>query len=389
MPNKFAEPLRNIYLVTPGGRTAKGGISRMVDYLHREWDEPACPIITIDSYGPGSKLFMPFFFGIAYLRLLFAFMAGRVGLVHVHMSERLSVFRKGAIVHLAKAFGVPVVLHLHGADFADYCMALSPSSLHRLRRMMNKASAVITLGQYWHDFVRDYLLVDEEKIAVLHNAVPEPATLHAPEKSNTCSILFLGVVCERKGVPVILRALATSPLRDLDWHIYFAGSGEVEKYQSEAREMGIFDKTTFLGWVDEAKVHEMMARSHLLVLPSRNEGLPMAILESMAFGLPIVATPVGSIEDAITSGENGILVPVGSIDGLADAMTLLVKNPHVRSTMGIAARTRYLRSFSMPEYIKRLKAIFIGATLGLPFVDKFGTVRVEVLDHTKTQAGRR
>lgn len=365
-PLSSAPAVGTVYIVTPGGTRALGGIGRMVSYIHRTWNDPDAPLTIVDSYGPGSKIKMPFYFAAAFLRLLFAALCGRIGMLHIHMSERLSVLRKGLVVHLGKAFGIPVVLHLHGADFADYCRSLPAHRLHRLRKMMQKVDAVVTLGEYWRDFVHDFLQVDASRIAVLHNAVPGPASIPERTGTGTCRILFLGVVCERKGVPTLLSALAHPALRALDWRVTMAGNGEVDFYRAEAERLGLSDRISFLGWVGETQARQLLAESDVLVLPSRNEGLPMAILEAMAYGLPVVATPVGSITDAIADGDTGLLVPVGDQEALARAILKLVENPSLRLHIGARAREQYLSMFDIAAFNRKLEHIFRQAKRQLP-----------------------
>lgn len=360
-----SEKIGAVYLVTPGGLTAKGGIGRMVDYIHRTWNVPGAPMVVVDSYGPGPKYLMPFYFLRCVLRVLVGAAAGKIGLLHIHMSERLSVVRKGILVYLGKAFGIPVVLHLHGADFADYCRSLPATRLEKVRKMVGKADAVVTLGKFWHDFVRDELHVDPQRITILHNAVPGPEAV--TERSNTtCRFLFLGVVCERKGVPTLLSALAEPCMAQLDWTLDLAGNGEVEFYKSEAIRLGIAHRVRFLGWIDEQGAKRLLEQSDVLVLPSRNEGLPMAILEAMAYGLPIVSTPVGSIADAVVHSDNGFLTPVGDGRSLATALSSLAADTSLRRAMGARARQRYLDMFNITAFNIRLAEIFRRSKKRLP-----------------------
>jgi glycosyltransferase involved in cell wall biosynthesis len=121
---------------------------------------------------------------------------------------------------------------------------------------------------------------------------------------------------------------------------------------------GIADKVTFLGWLPSPEMRDLFAASDVLVLPSRNEGLPMVIVEAMASGLAVISTPVGSIGDAIMEGVNGLLVPPKDVDALATALTTVVEAPEIRRRMGREGRNLYLRKFMISGANQRLAEIF-------------------------------
>lgn len=351
-------PIGSVYVVAPGGAEARGGIGRMVRYFTRTWNVQDAPIRVIDSYGPGPKALMPGYFAAAMARLAWDGALGRIGLLHVHMSERASVIRKGLVVHLGAQLGIPVVLHLHGAEFAEYCQSLPPRELRMVRRMMERADAVVALGAYWREFVVHDLGIDPARAVILHNCVPGPAKAPVREGKGPCRLLFLGVLNERKGVPVLLDALASPLLAKANWHIRFAGNGDIERTKAEAASRGLGGKTEFLGWVDEERSRQLLAESDVLVLPSRNEGLPMAILEAMANGLPVVSTPVGAIADAVIHGETGLLTNPGDDAALARALSILVEDPALRARMGAAGRERWFENFDQSSFNHRLENLF-------------------------------
>lgn len=351
-------PLGRIHVVTPGGTRANGGMGRMVSYFTRTWTVPDAPLVVVDSYGLGGKARMPAMFACSLARLTIAAALGRIGLLHIHMAERASVMRKGLIVHLGRSFHIPVVLHLHGADFADFCRDLGPWRHHLVKSMVHRANAVVVLGNYWRDFAISDLGLPPGRIEVLHNAVPGPETVPARNHDGPCRILFLGVLGKRKGVPTLINALASPAMRARSWHATLAGNGEVAETRDYAARLGLADRLSFPGWVDEDKARQLLAETDLLVLPSRNEGLPMAILEAMAWGLPVVSTPVGAIPDAVESGTNGVLVPVGDDAALAQALVQLVDDGALRQRMGAASRERWAQMFNIANYNHRLEALF-------------------------------
>jgi glycosyltransferase involved in cell wall biosynthesis len=352
--------VRAVYVVAPGGARAPGGMGRMVDYFTRSWPQGDLPLRIIDTYGAKEiKALMPLYFAGALLRIGIAGVRGEIAVLDVHMSEKLSVFRKGVVVYLGKALGVPVLLHLHAGNFADHCRALPAPARRWVAHLLAQADAVVVLGQFWRNFVRDELGLADKRIVVMHNAVPGPAALPTRDVRGPCRLLFLGRMGAHKGVPVLLSALARLQLDErLAWQATLVGDGEVEATRAECQRLALVDRVQVLGWTDEAAVRTLLAASEVLVLPSRNEGLPMAILEAMAHGLAIVATPVGSITDAVRDGETGLLVPVDDPDALANALARLIGDPGLRRQLGHAGRNLYLECFEQSAFNRRLSGLF-------------------------------
>jgi glycosyltransferase involved in cell wall biosynthesis len=349
-----------IYIATPGGTRARGGIGRIVSYFTRELARTtgAPAFAVVDTYGPGSRYLMPLFFLGALARLFFACALGRASLVHVHMAEYGSVARKGAIMAIARLFSVPVVLHLHGANFREQCEKASPRERRLLRRTLGLASEIVVLGEYWRDFVTEFFGPDMPKITILVNAVEGPAQVPSRPASGTVRILFLGRVGDRKGTGELLEALASAPCRHRDWTAAIAGDGEVEAFRAKAEALGLAGRVTFLGWTDESRSRELLTHSDLFVLPSRNEGLPVAIVEAMAYGLPVVATPVGSVPTAIDNEVSGLLVPPGQPVPLAAALVRLMDSGQLRHDLAGAARRRFEQDFDIRIFCDRLLAIY-------------------------------
>jgi glycosyltransferase involved in cell wall biosynthesis len=139
----------------------------------------------------------------------------------------------------------------------------------------------------------------------VYNGVPDPDVQRPVPRQTTCELLFAGVLNERKGLRDLLTALASERLRHAPWHLSIAGNGDETPFRNQSDMSGIADKVTFLGWLPSPEMRDLFAASDVLVLPSRNEGLPMVIVEAMASGLAVISTPVGSIGDAIVKVSMG------------------------------------------------------------------------------------
>ncbi len=94
------------------------------------------------------------------------------------------------------------------------------------------------------------------------------------------------------------------------WQAIFAGTGDVDGFRARAAEAGLSGRVTFTGWLSREKILPLYRDADIVVLPSRNEVLPVCLLEGACAGAALVATPVGSVPDVMTDGENGFLVPI-------------------------------------------------------------------------------
>ncbi len=119
-----------------------------------------------------------------------------------------------------------------------------------------------------------------------------------------------------------------------------AGNGDVPQLREHANKLGVQDVVEIREWVDPAERDRLLAAAHAFVLPSHTEGLPMSLLEAMAWGLPPICTPVGSIPEYVVNGANGLLIAPGDVSQLAAAIEKLVSQEEDRVQHG-AARSRH------------------------------------------------
>src|SRR6185295_15455827 len=174
---------------------------------------------------------------------------------------------------------------------------------------------------------------------------------------------IVGHLSEVKGYPTFLRA-AAKLRRMFDGCVFLAVGEEIvaRGYRAEleqlAAELGVSDCVHFLGW--QRDVRDIVSAADVMALPSENEGLPLAVLEAMSCGRPVVATPVGGVPEAVTNGVTGLLVPASDPDALAAAIARLWRDPAFAATIGRAARARVETQFSRAAFIKRIEELYNG-----------------------------
>ncbi len=340
-----------------GGREFAGGIGRLVGYVVDAAGPDQAHRLS-DTRGPrwSPARSLPRL-GLALAAMLGDRIVAPGRIHHIHVAGRGSTIRKLILAGLARAIGCTHVLHLHDNDYAADLAARPPRQLARIRRMFQGADRVIVLGHRDRATVVERLGVAPSRTLVLRNCVPDPGPAAPPDRPVP-TILFLGTLGPRKGVPELLEALASPAMTRLDWRAVLAGDGAVASYLREAARLGLGERVSMPGWLGRAKASALLAGADILVLPSHAEGMAMAVIEGLAHGRAVVATRVGAHEEAIEHGANGLFAPVGDAEALAATLARLVVDPALRVRLGAAARASYLERFSMGAYVGRLGALY-------------------------------
>jgi glycosyltransferase involved in cell wall biosynthesis len=190
-------------------------------------------------------------------------------------------------------------------------------------------------------------------IRTIESAVPEFAVVRDDGGRTRRLIGTTARLDAQKGLDILLRALPSVP--DVDVEIVGDGR-ERGALEALARELGVADRVRFAGWSDNAR--EWLARWDAFVLPSRFEGLPLAILDAMFAELPVIATDVGSIAEAVAHGRTGFLVPTENPAALAAALRQLLADPVLARRFGRAGRAVAVERFATTAKARRYEALY-------------------------------
>jgi colanic acid/amylovoran biosynthesis glycosyltransferase len=278
--------------------------------------------------------------------------------IHAHLGGTAP-----AVAMLAAALGNAVEpgawswsLTVHGPDELAY------ADRERLAEKVEAASFAVAIS----DFTRSQLmsLVDEEhwsKLRVVHCGVdPAVYTPASRDDDGTFRVLSVGRLVPAKGHGVLLEAAALAARNGVRLHLTIVGDGpRRERLAALARELGIAEHVTFAGAVSQDALPAMFAAADAFCLPSFAEGLPVVLMEAMATGLPAVTTGVMGIPELVRDGENGVLVPPGRADLVADALGRLARDPELRARLGRAGRARVVEAFDIRHEARRLHDLFV------------------------------
>ncbi len=347
-----------IFVISPGGTGSTGGICRMVRDAALAWNDADLPMRVVDSGGMASRTRMPAPFAWSLARTAIACITGRAALLHVHVAARGSVARKACFVVAARAFGVPALLHMHGADFEDFYDGLGTFGQRAVAAVFRAASGVVVLGPRAAAHLEQALGVARARIHTLPNAVPGPPEQRRTTTTGAPHLVFLGALTERKGVDTLLAALAQPGLLRADWRLTLVGNGDRDRWRERAASLGLASRVAIPGWLPGEEARAMLASADALILPARQEAMPMVILEAMAAGVAVVSTPVGEIAETVLDGTTGLLVPPGDEAALAGAISRLLASPAERVWLGRQGQRRHRALFDLDTYAERLGAIY-------------------------------
>lgn len=282
-------------------------------------------------------------------------------LVHIHFASRGSLFRKIPLSIIAKKCGIPVILHAHGAEFKIFHdEECSSFKKRKIRNFLNRGSALIVLSNSWKKYYSSICDLADDKIYVMNTPVDTSNIEVSDIEKNDENIIMNsnGRIGIRKGSFDLLKSLKLlSPEIKSKASFIATGDGEVSKWNKYVIENGLSDFAKTTGWISNEEFIELRKKSSIFILPSYDEGLPMAMIESMAFGQVPIVSPVGGIPEIIRDMENGILVKPGDISGLADAITLIISNDNLRREISIKARETAL-SLDIKNYMIQINEIY-------------------------------
>ncbi len=366
-----------VLLATPLGKGGRGGIDRLndaiLDVLAAEPDG-SFAVERLVTRGQGNLLHGQFVFARALWQLFRAARRGQVDLLHICLAIRGSAYRKTFLAACARRLRVPYLVHVHGGNFEQFWSGTNSRLRRALDRMFLGSAGIIVLAKSYERIFTDRLPPTAGRIIVLPNASGAADAEQEGAADGRVRITFLGEVGRRKGTPQLVEALGRLKGRT-DWTATIAGNGDVDATRARVEQLGIAERVEVPGWLGPAATADLLRRTDVFVLPSTSENLPMSIIEAFAHGIAVIATPVGCVGELVEDGRNGLLVPVGNVEVLTDAIRRLIENPALRLSLGQAAREDHAARYEIHGYVRRLVDIWKDSVAGRSMIAS-GTARV-------------
>ncbi len=298
-------------------------------------------------------------------RLLGLLNAARARLLHVYFGQ-IAVH----LLPLIRAWQNPSIVSFHGADVTVDMH--KPAYREATRKMLEAVELVLVRSESLRRAVTE-LGCNSAKVEVQRTGIPLDQ-FHFRERvfpnNGQWRLVQAGRLIEKKGVPTTLRAFALFLRHQPNATLTIAGDGPLlADLQQMTREMKIDKRVSFTGFVSQEQLSEIYYRSHIFLHPSQTgrdanqEGIPNAMLEAMATGLPVFATRHGGIPEAVEDGVSGVLVPERDPEALARALIDAAQNPELLSRMARNGATVVRKDFDLQTQAAKLEQIYL-RTLG-------------------------
>lgn len=344
-----------VLLVGPEPGSA-GGIAVVIETLASSSLADRFELVLVHTYSdlPPLRKALRGVAGVARAAYLLA--SRRADLVYLHASSGFSFRRKAAVATIARVARRPYVLHVHASGFDVYYEESPAWERWLIRTTLRGAALVIALSPAWEARIRAIAPCASTSIPNPVTIPTEPAALDASPPVVVC----LGRLGERKGSRTLVRALALLEEPNADTRLVLAGDGDRSSVASEAERLGVAGRVDLPGWVDAADCARILLGASVFALPAREEGLPVALLEAMATGLPSVVSPVGGIPDVFVEGRHGYFVAPDDPAALAAKLQSLVDDREISRSMGAAARTDATSRFAVDVVARRVSEALAG-----------------------------
>lgn len=280
--------------------------------------------------------------GEAHQALVLASLVGERGLTHLHAhfgSVAAAVARLAA-----RIAGITYSVTLHAKDIFHEGVDRAA-----LAERLRDAALAITVSDFNERYLRDQYGDATRTLVRIYNGIDLDAFAHESPAVRPRTVVGVGRLVEKKGFDHLVAAVALMRSRGHDVRLDLVGGGSEESaLRALAADLRVTDLVTFHGPLTQTETREVIRGAAALAAPcvvgadGNRDGLPTVILESLALGTPVVATPVTGIPEAIVHRRTGLLVPEADPVALADALALLVDDPDLRCELAAAGR-RHVR----------------------------------------------
>ena len=275
--------------------------------------------------------------------------------------------------HLARRFRCPWIVTIHATEFGrhqGWVEEHPQSHIHGVERWMaNRADRVITCSHYMRGHVADVYGLEEERVTVIPNGI-DPLDLQPVDDLEALRarfaapderlLLLVGRLVYEKGFQLALDALPGLVQRLGNVRFLVAGSGTHEEgLRAQARELGLLEHGTFLGWIGDDVLHSLYRIADLCVVPSIYEPFGLVALEAMASGCPCIVADTGGLREVVPNDDVGLRFRSRDSASLAEMVERVLTDDALRDRL-VAEASEHVLRFDWADVARQTAALYAG-----------------------------
>lgn len=374
---------RPVVLVLGPHREAVSGVSTHLNFLFASWLAEEFPLVhfQVGSEGRAERRIGRLARLVASpLCLAMAILVRGAAIVHLNTSLNAGAYwRDLAYLIVARSCGARVLYQVHGGVLPQQFFRGRALTAF-LRWTLRIPDAIVVLAQAELEAYRR--LVPAQRVLALPNAIDcAPYARVSRSRSDPAQPLklaYVGRLIRSKGLYEVVQAMRIAKAHRIKASLMIAGSGPEESaLRGYADKLGVASDVRFTGPIFGDKKIGMLAQSDAFVLATyHQEGLPYALLEAMAAGLPVITTRIGAIPDVVADGVHGVLVPGGDPDAIYRAIAALSADRDLLARMSAACRTRVAAAYSMERLAGELYGLYSAMCAAKPIKESTGSTAV-------------
>lgn len=332
-------------------RNVNGGISAVVNNYYNAGLDSKVELQYIGTMEDGSKWHKLKVALVALLRFLRV--VRHFEIVHINMASDVSLYRKIPFIYITKLFRKKLVIHQHGGNFQEFYYSQCGEGKRKfIKKTLEKADVFLVVAEYLSEIFKE--IISENKVMVLPNAIEVP---EKPEdKRGGHKLLFLGRLCKEKGIRELLEAVSELKEEGQTIELFLGGVWVEPELKETADKYKEFIYQ--LGWLNREEKEKYLQECNIFVLPTYFEGLPMSLLEGMAYECACIASAVGGIPQVVVHNREGILIKPKEKEGLKNAIRELLTNVELQEKMGKNGREKVIREYNLENSVQKLFEIY-------------------------------
>jgi glycosyltransferase involved in cell wall biosynthesis len=355
IPKSIAE---HVLLVGPDHKGHRGGIGAVIA-VHKDQYEAFNFIAT---HRPLKSSWQKSLFFTKQLVKIIYYLATHkeIKVVHIHSSKQGSFYRKLAVAFIAKViFRRKTINHIHSGNFRRFYDNSNVIGKKLITYFLNLNDVTITVSGLWKGYFETaFHLKNVYKLNNIINSPGTRVTSRTAIDNGVVHFLFLGLIHPDKGIFDLLQVLADHKAAlDNKLKLFIGGNGQVNRLQEVIEAGGLQGMVEFKGWVTGHEKDNLLQFADVFVLPSYYEGSPVAMLEAMSYGKPVIATTAGGIPEIVESGVNGWLHAPGDQQALLDALLYYINEPEQIQKHGERS-SQLIKNFYPETVVPQLNSVY-------------------------------